>query len=97
MADGELTFGWQTEELQRIEPKATLERVEWPPLERTPREEFELRAMQHFNKRREFWRHVVDGGELGILLLDNDGSSWSKTWIELERLPTPAEKGRRVE
>ena len=93
MANDELNFGWRPEELQRVEPNApALEgvKLQWP--ERTPREEFELRAMQHFNKRRAFWRHIVDGGELGILLLDNDGNSWTKTWIELEQLPATEEK-----
>ena len=74
MANDELSFGWRPEELQRIEPEATL-RVVWPSVERTLREEFELRAMQHFNSGRQFWRHVVDGGELGILLLENNGTA----------------------
>lgn len=52
--------------------------------------EFELRAMQHFNRRREFWMHIVDAGELGILLLEQSGGHWQKSWIELENIPVPA-------
>jgi len=34
------------------------------------------------------------GSKLGIVLLDNDGTAWSKTWIELERLPATEGAGK---
>ena len=47
---------------------------------------FALRAMKHFNKKKEHYRHLVDGGKLGVLILDFSSGSWSHYWCKLEKI-----------
>ena len=92
MSADESSFPWPIEQLQRVDPKPTGEPIVWAKQEEmTPRQAFERRAKKHYNARREFCTHAVDGGELGILWLWQENGGWESRWIELERLPETEE------
>ena len=50
------------------------------------RKAFVLHAMQHFNKKGQYYRHVVDGEKLGVLILDWASARWIHYWCKLEKI-----------
>ena len=55
------------------------------------RECMELALMGWCNKRNEYWRHVYDCGELGILdLYIGHHGLWQSSWLDIENVPPGA-------
>jgi hypothetical protein len=54
---------------------------------RTPRQETELRLMQHLNRQKAYRVHFFDCGTVGKVMMIWSSSGWDAQWFEFEPLP----------